>query len=461
LQLSSDGIVYLHWKVFCFQGEPMKTIYKFISIFSLITLLALTFATPAYAFDGRSGENVVIKANEVIEDDVYVTADNFELQGTVKGDLIVFGRTITINGTVDGDLIAAGQTIVINGTVTDDARIAGAVLHIGKTAAIGDDVVAGGASLETQEGSVIEGELVVGAGQALLDGSVTGDVQAGVGSLELNGEFGGDVNAQVGDPEQGRGGMPASMFMPGANIQFPTVKPGFNIGDDAQIKGNLEYTQSKDVNIPADAVSGKVTRTQPVVDPAVQKAKPTLAQKGMTWTFDLLRTIVTLIFFGLLLGWLAPMFMKALVEKVQSQPGASLGWGVVAFAAFFFAILVVTVVMIAGGVLFGVLTLSRVSGTIIWLGILTLSTMIFSFVLITAFLTKIVVAWLGGKLILARFSPALAEHKVWPLVIGTVLVALVIALPFIGWLFGILVMFIGLGALWIWARERMQTPKIA
>ncbi len=435
----------------------MKTIYRFISIFSLITLLALTFATPAYAFDGRSGENVVIKSNEVIEDDVYVTANNFVLDGTVKGDLIVFGSTITINGTVDGDLIAAGQTVTINGTVTDDARIAGAVLQIGKNATIGDDVVAGGASFETQEGSVIEGELVVGAGQVLLNGSVTGDVQVGAGSLELNGEFGGDVNAQVGDPEEG--GMPRSIFIPQANIQFPTVKPGFNIGEEAQIEGNLEYTQSQDVNIPADAVSGKVTRTEPVVDPAVQKAKPTLAQKGMTWGFDLLRSIVTLIFFGLLLGWLAPMFMKALMEKVQSQPGASLGWGVVAYAAFFFAILVVIVAMIAGGVLFGVLTLGGLSGTVIWIGILTLLTMIVGFVLVTAFLTKIVVAWLGGKLILARFSPALAEHKVWPLVIGAILVSLVIALPYIGWLFGVLVMLIGLGALWIWARERLQTPK--
>ena len=181
----------------------------------------------------------------------------------------------------------------------------------------------------------------------------------------------------------------------------------------------------------------------------------------MTWTFDLLRSIVTLIFFGLLLGWLAPMFMKSLMEKIQSRPAASLGWGVVAYAAFFFAILVVIVAMIAGGVLFGVLTLGGLSGTVIWLGILTLSTMIVGFVLITSFLTKIVVAWLTGKLILARFNPALAENKVWPLVIGVILIALIIALPYIGWLFGILIMFIGLGALWIWGRERMQTSKIA
>jgi hypothetical protein len=117
--------------------------------------------------------------------------------------------------------------------------------------------------------------------------------------------------------------------------------------------------------------------------------------------------------------------------------------------------------MIAGGILFGVLTLGGMSGTIIWLGILAIFAMIVGFVLVTAFLTKIIVAWLSGKLILARINPALAEHKVWPLVLGAVLVALVIALPFVGWLFGMFVMFIGLGALWIWGRELLQARKTA
>jgi cytoskeletal protein CcmA (bactofilin family) len=437
----------------------MKTIYKFLSVFSLIAIMALAITTPAQAFDGRSGDNVEIKAGEVVEDDVYVGANTFVLNGTVKGDLIVFAQTITINGTVEGDLIAAGQSVTINGTVTEATRIAGAALKLGKTAVIGGDVVAGGASIEAQNGSAVKGDLVAGAGQTLLEGKVAGDVLAGTGSLELNGEFGGNVKAEVGNPEDG--GVPPSMYMPQANIQFPTVKPGFNIGEGAKIKGNLEYTQSKDIKIPANAVGGKVTRTVPVVDPAVQKAQPTPAQKAMTWTFGLLRTIVTLIIFGLLLGWLVPMFMKSLVEKVQTKPAASLGWGVVAYAAFFFAILVILVAMIAGGILFGVLTLGGMSGTIIWLGILAIFAMIFGFVLVTAFLTKIIVAWLGGKLILARIKPELADNKVWPLVIGVVILALLIALPYIGWLFGILVMFIGLGALWIWGRELMQARKTA
>jgi cytoskeletal protein CcmA (bactofilin family) len=433
----------------------MKTMYKFLSIFSLITILALTFATPAYAFDGRSGDNVVIKNGEVIEDDVYVGASTFVLDGTIKGDLVVFAETITINGTVEGNLIAAGQSIIINGTVTHAARIAGALLQIGKTATIGGDVIAGGASLEAQKGSAVKGDLVVGSAQTLLDGNITGDVKAGTGALELNGEVDGNVAAEVGEHE-GNGPSP-SMYMPNSKINFPTVKPGFTIAEGAKIKGNLDYTLSKDITIPVNAVDGKVTRNTPVVEPV--KAQPTTAQKAMTWTFNLIRTIITLIIFGLFLGWLAPTFVKSLVEKVQTQAIPSLGWGLITYAAFFFAILVIIVAMVAGGILFGVLTLGGMSGTIIWLGILVIFAMILGFVLITAFLTKIVVAQLSGKLILARFKPTLAEHKVWPLVIGVVLIALLVAIPFIGWLFGVFIMFVGLGALWIWGRDFMQARK--
>jgi cytoskeletal protein CcmA (bactofilin family) len=433
----------------------MKTMYKFLSIFSLITILALTYATPAYAFDGRSGDNVVIKDGEVIEDDVYVGASTFVLDGTVKGDLVIFAETITINGTVEGDLIAAGQSIIINGTITDDARIAGALLQVGKTASIGGDVIAGGASLEAQDGSAIKGDVVVGSAQTLLEGNITGDVKAGTGALELTGEVEGNVVAQVGEHEEG--GPSPSMYMPQSNIKFPTVKPGFTIAEGAKIKGNLDYTLSKDISIPANAVDGKVTRTAPVVEPV--KAQPTPAQKAMTWTFNLIRTIITLIIFGLLLGWLAPTFMKSLVEKIQTQAIQSLGWGLVTYAAFFFAILVIIVAMVAGGILFGVLTLGGMSGTIIAVGILAIFALILGFVLVTAFLTKIVVAQLSGKLILARFNPALAEHKVWPLVLGAIIIALLVALPFIGWLFGVFVMFIGLGALWIWGRDLMQARK--
>src|SRR5271157_6612866 len=87
--------------------------------------VSASFVAPALAFGSQAGQDVVIPKSVIIDDDLYVTASSFTLDGTVKGDLIAFAQTITINGTVDGSLFAAGQTIVLNGVVKGSVRIAG------------------------------------------------------------------------------------------------------------------------------------------------------------------------------------------------------------------------------------------------------------------------------------------------------------------------------------------------
>jgi len=439
----------------------MKTIHKFISILSLLTLLTLTFTTPALAFDGRGGEDVVIKANEIVNDDLYVGANTFVLEGTVKGDLIVFAKTITINGTVEGDLIAAGQSVVINGTVADDARIAGAGLQLGENASIGGDLVSAGASLEAKNGSSIGNDLVFGGGQTLLAGSISRNVLAGTSALELRGSVGGNVKAYVDETDKTKSSPPMRMYGSDVPISIPSVEPGLTIADTAKISGNLEYTSTKDLPIPSDAVVGKITRTEPAVRPDAVHTEPTTAQRAIKWSLNLLRSILTLVLFGLLLGWLLPSFMKNVMDKLQAKPAESLGWGIVAYAAFFFTLLLVVVAMIVGGVVFGLLTLHSISGTIVSVGLVTLFELIVGFVLVTAFLTKILVAWLSGKWIINRFNPTLVEHKLWPLLLGTAVVALAIAIPYVGWLFGLIVMFLGLGALWFWGQGLWQARKAA
>jgi len=446
----------------------MKTTYKFLSVLTLIALLTLTFATPALAFDERSGDKVVIKSDEVINDDLYVSAAEFILDGTVKGDMIVFAQSITINGTVEGDLFAAGQVVVINGKVMDDARIAGAGLQVGDHAVIGSDLLVGGASLEMQNGSLVKGELVSGSGQALLAGNVNGNVLAGTAALQLDGNFGGNVDAYVDVTADTKSSPPMNMYMTNIPLSLPSVKPGLTIADNANIAGNLKYTSTMDLPIPNAVVSGKVTRVQPQVSATQRAVAPTSAQIVGTWALNLLRTIITMILFGLLLGWLFPTFMKALPEKVKEHPWGSLGWGALAWAAFFFALFAIILAMIFGGMVFGFLTLGGISGTIIWLGILALFGFTILFVLVTSYLAKIVVGDMMGKWILNRANPALAEHKIWPMVIGTSLLILIIELfrfpllpfGFFGWLINFSVILCGLGALWIWGREKMQSDKI-
>jgi hypothetical protein len=161
---------------------------------------------------------------------------------------------------------------------------------------------------------------------------------------------------------------------------------------------------------------------------------------------------------------LAPIFLNAVSGQIQAQTWPSLGWGAIAWAAFFFALLLIVIVMIAGGIIFGVLTLGGISGTIIWLGILSLFALIVLFVLATAYVSKIVVGAALGKWILGKTNPALAAHKFWPMILGVTLIAIVIALfrfplvplGFFGWLINFVVVLFGLGALWLWGRERLS-----
>jgi cytoskeletal protein CcmA (bactofilin family) len=443
----------------------MNKAQKTLSIFIMLALMLFTFAIPVSAFEGRDGDKVVVGADEVIDDDLYVGASEFVLDGTVNGDVIVGGSIITINGTVNGDLWAAGQVVILNGVVMDDARIAGAGLQLTDNARVGGDLLAAGASLETKAGSTVGSDLLVGAGQALLAGDVERDVLAGVGALELRGDIGRDVKAYVDQTDETASGPSPNIYMQQSiPIPLPSVPPGLTVTESAQISGDLVYSSTYDLTFPTGAVGGQVTRVEPEISEGRVRVAPTPAQRTATWALDLLRTIVTLVLFGLLLGWLAPVFLDVASSMIRAQTWPSLGWGAIAWAAFFFALLLIVIVMIAGGIIFGVLTLGGISGTIIWLGILSLFALIVLFVLATAYVSKIIVGAALGKWIFSRTNPTLAAHRFWPMILGVTLLAIVIALfrfpllplGFFGWLLNFAVVLFGLGALWLWGRERVS-----
>jgi cytoskeletal protein CcmA (bactofilin family) len=443
----------------------MNKAQKTLSIFIMLALMLFTFAIPVSAFEGRDGDKVVVGSDEVIDDDLYVGASEFVLDGTVNGDVIVGGSIITINGTVNGDLWAAGQVVILNGVVIDDARIAGAGLQLTDNARVGGDLLAAGASLETKAGSTVGSDLLVGAGQALLAGDVERDVLAGVGALELRGDIGRDVKAYVDQTDETASGPSPNIYMQQSiPIPLPSVPPGLTVTESAQISGDLVYSSTYDLTFPTGAVGGQVTRVEPEISEGRVRVAPTPAQRTATWALDLLRTIVTLVLFGLLLGWLAPVFLDVASSMIRAQTWPSLGWGAIAWAAFFFALLLIVIVMIAGGIIFGVLTLGSISGTIIWLGILSLFALVVLFVLATAYVSKIIVGAALGKWIFSRTNPTLATHRFWPMILGVTLLAIVIALfrfpllplGFFGWLLNFAVVLFGLGALWLWGRERVS-----
>lgn len=441
--------------------KPVKFIFTLAALAALIGL-ALAAVRPARAFESRNGQNIVIEEGEVIEDDLYASAETVTVNGVIQGDLVAVGAIITVNGSVEGDVMAAGRAVIINGNVNDDARIAGAGLQIGPKAVIGDDLVAAGASLETRDGSIVHGDLVSGSAQALLAGGVTGDVTAGTAALELRGQFDGNVNAYVDVTAESEEMPPLNLYMSDMPISIPSVPAGLTVSDSARISGDLEYTSAFDLDIPASAVGGKITRSEPEPDSDDIRLEQTPAEKTVAWALDLIRFTAALILFGLCLGWLFPNFMKALPETLRAQPAASLGWGVIAWAGFFFALLAILLATIFGAVIFGMFTLGAVSGVIVCVGVLALLILTAGFLLSASYLTKITVGEWIGKWLLGKINPALADHRFWPMILGVIVVATAIAflrfplLPFefIGGALNFIVVLFGLGALWLWGRAK-------
>lgn len=445
----------------------MQRIHKFLSVFMLAALLALMGSTPAYAFDGRGGDRVVIASGEVINDDLYVGAQEFVLEGTVKGDVTAFAQTVTINGKVEGDLMTAAQTVAVYGEVTGTIRMAGSALFVAETAKIGGDLVGAGYSLEVQPGTAIGQDLVFAGQQILLAGDVTRNVKVATAAFELRGKVDGDVTAEVGDASQASAPIPPTMFMPQITVAIPGVKPGLTVAPSASITGNLQYTQSQDLAIPAGAVLGKVIRTLPSTTSQTPVRQETSAQKVGKWALGFLRHSITLILIGLFLLWLFPTFMRSLSENLRTKPLPSLGWGAVAWVAFFFAVLAVIAVTIIAAIVFGLLTLGQLSGTVVWLGLVALFGLIVAFVLLTTFVAKVVFGIALGKWIFTQFHSSLAEHRYWPMVVGVLITLAVTALlsfplipGFLGWLVNLAVVLLGLGALWLWGLERRAKQPV-
>jgi len=428
-----------------------KRFRKWVGLIGLICLVLFTFAPAALAFESRSGDTVVIGADEVIEDDLYVGANTFTLDGTVKGDLIVFGSTIEINGTVEGDLITAGQAVTVRGAVADDVRIAGMALKLDSEAKVGDDVVAAGFSIDGKKGSSVGGDFTYFGYQALLAGDVAQDLTVGVGGLQLSGSIGGDVKAEVGEVEEGPPPTFFMSFMPNVPA-MPSVPMGLTVDEGARIGGKLDYTSASEWSIPAGVVAGAITRHEPEIE-VEEEVVVSPAKRAGEWFLRHLRRLVTLLLVGLLIVWVVPGWTKRVAGALQAKPLPSLGWGVVSIAVFILALLVLLIATIIVAVILGTVTLGGLAGTTAWIGGLTMALLVFFFSIAVTYITKVVVSFLGGRLILARLKPDWADGRIWPLVVGVVLFVIITAIPVLGWLVNLVVVLLGLGALWLLGRD--------
>jgi cytoskeletal protein CcmA (bactofilin family) len=429
-----------------------RALLSFASLAAITALMVFAFASSGWAIETRTGEDVVIDADEVIEDDLYVGANSVTVEGTVEGDLVAAAGTIRVDGTVEGDVNAAGQTIIIDGTVEDDVRVAGQAVLLDENARITDDVIAFGYSLESRSGSLVGGDLALGSYQALLAGTVEEDVRGGAAGIELDGEVGGNVDVEV----DGGGAQDAgAQFAPGPGVPIPDVEPGLTLTDSARIDGDLRYRSSTEADIASGAdIGGEVAYERVAREGA--EAEPTGIAAVLLGS---LRLFATLLVVGALMVWLAPSLVNGAADTLRGRPLLSLGWGVLALAIFAVMFVLVLALTILLAILFGFVTLGGLVATIIGAGVLVEVVLAVAFAVSIVFLAPIVVSFLVGRMLLRSSLPGGLGGRIVALVVGLAIYVVLRAIPILGAIVTLAVVLFGLGALCVWAWRVMRPGR--
>jgi cytoskeletal protein CcmA (bactofilin family) len=415
-------------------------------VLTLLGLMVFGLTSSAWAADFRSGETVVIPADEVIDDDLFVTGQRVEVNGTVKGDLFATGGEVFVNGTVEGSLFISGQTLVVNGQVNGSLYAGGYSLGVGPEASIGRSVYFGGFSLTTESGSGIGRSLYTGGYQAIVNGEVANDVSVGSAALELNGAVGGDVTGEVAPAE---GGLPPFVLQfPGS---VPAVPPGLRVGDEARIEGDVDVVVSE---------PGRGAGERPQ-DRALLGLSRAIANR----IGDRIGEFIAVLIVGGLLLYFWPGLTQRASSEVQERPLPSAGRGCLITFLFPFAVIVAVIALVVLALLGGLVTFGQLLDDILGIGGATLGLAVALFIFVFSLVTKAIVAYLGGRLILTRLS-AQTEPGWWTdfasLVLGALIYEILRAIPILGIIVAVIVTIVGLGAIYVVLREKMRpTPPAA
>jgi cytoskeletal protein CcmA (bactofilin family) len=301
-----------------------------------------------------------------------------------------------------GDRVVAGR----GETKESDFTVAGADVEFSGKAQ--KDLTAFGASV-VHSGEV-EGDMLALGAQVTLAGIYHGRVRAGAANLVLSGTFDHDVAAAA------------------AKI---TVAPS------AVIKGNLRYTAATLERKEGARIEGMVARRGfHEREEWMEKGKKALA--GL-WLAYWLFSIPALIIVGVLVHYLSPRGTEEVLSRLSRFPWKSIGIGLV------FIVVVPVAVIIAMATLVGIPA-----------GIITL--VIYALFL---YVSRVFAGvWMGRK-ILGFFKKSWAEAFLGPLILGTLIISLLLAIPIVGWFFWLLFVFLGVGATWqaIWEENRRQRQR--
>jgi cytoskeletal protein CcmA (bactofilin family) len=400
--------------------------------------LMMIFSVNQSVFAEDSIYTGTIPASKVIENDIIITGNNVEVNGTVLGDVFAGGRTVTINGEIEGSLVAVGETVIVNGPVGGSVYSAAVKLEIGPEANIGRSVYFLAVRLVLAAGSQIQRDLVGVSLGAELASSPNRDQTVVIGLVELVLRILDRFNIETG------------------NLALLPKAVAYK-GDPDGFMGKLVYAGGGVTNsglIRSD-VGGVALASFQEDGSQVEPEKERQVDK---WFLARLRELVTFLVIGGLTAWWFPSAFSRWALYLRARPLASAGYGIVAWATGFFGAAVIGALIIIIGIGLFVATLSALAIAFLGVTVPSLWLAFSIFLIFILFLSKVIVSYHVGLLILERIAPKVAARKLWPLLLGLLIYVPLRSIPFFGLALSLVVTLLGLGAVWLAYTVRTEQP---
>lgn len=177
----------------------------------------------------------------------------------------------------------------------------------------------------------------------------------------------------------------------------------------------------------------------------------------MKWGKSLLRTVAELLFLGVIMAWFKPDVLKKASRSGWQHPWIALFYGLGVLVISISALILAFIVLMVFGSFFNWVSLYAVAWIIRVGGSAAVILAAAMLVLITVFLSKLVVAYCMGDWLVEKISSGMYIQPVLLVAIGVVVNALLASIPSLGWIGTLTVILYGLGAFWLWLRKRFAT----
>ncbi len=385
---------------------------------------------------------------------LFVVGEKIVIQSgaQIDNDIFLLGRSILIEekATINGNLYVGGQNVVVQAPVHLNLVVSSVTLEIGSAVTTGRNLFFGGFHYSQQPGSTINGNLYAGSYQLAMHGNVEQNFRVSAVSVDLNGEVKGDAEIAIdasGDDEGVRIWLP---YMQQLNI--PDLLPtGLAVGDQASINGQLVYTSAKSLeenlrNLPLQGVVENIAEpelSQVNADGKVVRKNPFALR-----IFRMVRQLVGFLLFAVISWKFGKRYFSEASQIAISKPFNSLGVGFVSTLVVYLGALVAFILISLIAILLGVFTLNQLSSLIFLIGIAMIIFTLAVFGILAIFVSKFVLAYWVGGLILNKIEFTGKNIDAWSLIAGIILYIILSAIPVFGWIMGVLVSLIGIGAIW-------------